>query len=284
MMRIHELSSRQCAFALLDAPQGRGRDAQRELLYQFEALLPQSIDGLQVAFSKPIEGKVVACACDRTLIESLRNSVDILIPDSIPVWLGESYTNLQRNQLNLLTGLMRPVSAVQRERLNAKLVCFASLVIMLLLVLGVSRRLHKIELQRDTVNSQIATIYSQVLPRTVGAQSQPDSVRFSSMLNQARATRTGTGTQSQHDLVFELSAIFTQWPTTIPFQVRSLVIGDDSLRMEVSVENNELATQVIQAISQLHGWEISTRTTTPRADQVDLSVTLSRSSSAEEAS
>lgn len=283
-MRIHELSSRQCAFALLDAPQGRGRDANQELLYQFEAVVPQSIDELQVAFSKPIEGKVVACACDRTLVESSRNRADLLIPDSIPAWHGDSYTNLQRTQLNLLTGSMRPVSAVQREQRTAKFVCFASLVIMLLLALGVSRRSQKIESQRETVNAQTASLYSQVLPKASGSHSQPDSVRFISMLNQARATRTGTGTQSQHDLVFELSTIFTQWPTTIPSQVRSLVIGDDSLRIEVSVENNELVTQLIQAISQLHGWEINTRTTTPRAEQVDLSVTLLRSSKSEGAS
>ena len=55
-MRIHELPTNACAFALLDAPSGGRKDAQLELLYTFEAVLPQPVDEMQVVFSRPVDG------------------------------------------------------------------------------------------------------------------------------------------------------------------------------------------------------------------------------------
>jgi len=274
-MRIHELPASTCAFALLDAPSGSGKDAQLELLYAFEAVLPQPVDEMQVVFSKPIDGKVVGCACDRKTVQGFRSKAEILIPQSVPEWLAIQITDNQRRQLNLLTGSMRPTSSLTRDRASAKIICFTSIAMMLMIVFGVNRRINTIESQRAIVNEQDAKMYDEVLPRSTGPNTLPNAIRFAALLNQARATRTGAVQLSQQDLVADLAGLFEQWPVEVDIQVRSLIMSADSIRVELSVQDNELAAQVIQHLDQLPEWEIKHRSMTPRSDQVDLSMTLS---------
>lgn len=275
-MRIHQLSSNECAFAVLDAPTGTGKEARLELLYQFEALIPQSIDEVQVVFSKPMDGKVVACACNKETVQGFRSKAEILIPDSLPDWLEVELFDAQRKQLNLLTGSMRPILSLNRDLATAKLVCFASIVALLVAFVGLQRRISQIETQQVAVNEQIASMYDEVLPFATGPNTQPNAIRFATMLNQARATRTGTVQLAQQDLVKDLASIFGQWPTVKDIQVRSLILSPDTVRVELSVDDNQSATQVIEQISQLTEWTIETRATNPSSDRVDLSMTLSR--------
>ncbi len=274
-MRIHELPSNTCAFALLDAPSGSRKDAQLELLYAFEAVLPQPVDEMQVVFSKPIDGKVVGCACDREIVQGFRSTAEMLIPQSVPEWLGVQITDNQRRQLNLLTGSMRPTSSLNRDRVSAKMVCFALIAMMLMVVFGVNRRINTIESQRAIVDEQIADLYDGVLPRSTGPNTLPNAIRFAALLNQVRATRTGAVQLSKQDLVADLAGIFEQWPNEIDVQVRSLIMSTDMIRVELSVQDNELAAQVILHLDQLPEWEIKHRSMTPRSDRVDLSMTLS---------
>ena len=284
MMRIHELSSKECSFAVLDAPTGSGKDARLELLYQFEALLPQSVDEVQVVFTKPMDGKVIACACDKETVQGFRSKAEMLIPDSVPDWLEVEVSDTQRQQLNLLTGSMRPISSLNRDRATAKLVCFASIVALLVVFVGAHRRINQIETQQASVNEQIASVYDSVLPRASGPNTQPNAIRFATLLNQARATRTGAVQLAQQDLVKDLVSILGQWPTEIDIQVRSLILNLDTVRVELSVQDSKAATQVIDRLGQLTDWAIETRSMTPRSDQVDLSMTFSRSANEEQSS
>ena len=283
-MRIHELPSNACAFALLDAPSGSGKEAQLELLYAFEAILPQPVEEMQVVFSKPIDGKIIGCACDRKTVQGFRSKAEILIPQSVPEWLGIQITDNQRRQLNLLTGSMRPTSSLTRDRASAKIICFTSIAMMLMIVFGVNRSINTIESQRAVVDEQIAEMYNKVLPRSTGPNTLPNTIRFAALLNQSRATRTGAAQLSQQDLVADLAGIFEQWPTEIDIQVRSLIMSADTIRVELSVQDNELAAQMIQHLDQLPEWEIKHRSMTPRSDRVDLSMTLSQRAIEEDAS
>ena len=283
-MRVHELPSKECSFAVLDAPAGSGKEAQLELLYQFEALLPQPVDEVQVVFTKPMDGKVIACACDMETVQGFRSQAEMLIPDSIPDWLEVEVSETQRQQLNLLSGSMRPISSLNRDRATAKLVCFASIVALLVVFVGVHRRINQIETQQALVNEQIAALYDSVLPRATGPNTQPNAIRFATLLNQARATRTGAVQLAQQDLVKDLALIFEQWPIEINIQVRSLILNPDTVRVELSVQDSKAATQVIDRLGQLTDWAIETRSMMPRSDKVDLSITLARAASEEQSS
>lgn len=274
-MRIQELPSNACAFALLDAPSGGGKDAQLELLYAFETVHPQPIDELQVVFSRPVDGKVVGCACDRKTVQGFRSKAEMLIPQTIPEWLGVQDSDSQRRQLNLLTGSLRPTALLNRDRISSKIICFASIVMILMIILGVNRRINAIESQRVIVDEQVAELYADVLPQSIGPNSLPNAIRFAALLNQARATRTGAVQLSQQDLVADMAGLFEWWPSEIDVQVRSIIMSDGTIRLELSVQDNELAAQVIQSLDQLPEWEIKNRSMTPRSDQVDLSMTLS---------
>lgn len=283
-IHIHELLSNACAFALLDVPSGGSKEAQLEMLYAFEAVLPQPVDEMQVVFSNPIDGKVVGCACDRKIVQGYRSTTEILIPQSVPEWLGIEITDSQRRQLNLLNGSMRPTSSLNRDRLTAKMICFASIAMLLMFVLGVNRRINTIESQRAIVDEQVAQMYDEILPRSTGPNTLPDAIRFAAMLNQAHATRTGAVQFSQRDLTADLAGIFKQWPNEIGVQVRSLIMSADSIRLELSMQDNEIAAQMIQRLDQLPEWEIKHRSMTPRMDQVDLSMTLSHKAIEEQSS
>ena len=275
-MRIHELPTNACAFALLDAPSGGRKDAQLELLYTFEAVLPQPVDEMQVVFSRPVEGKVVGCACDRKTAQEFRSKTEMLIPQSIPKWLGIQMTDSQRRQLNLLSGSMQPITSLGRARTSAKIVCFTSIAMMSLILFGVHRRIKSIESQQVIVNRQIIEMYDEVLPRSTGPNTLPNAIRFAALLNQAKATRTGAVQSSKQDLVADLAGILEQWPSDVDLQVRSFVMSAGTVRLELSVQSNERASQIIQSFDQLPEWEINNRSMTPRSEQVDLSMTLSQ--------
>jgi len=275
-MRVHKLPSSECAFALLKAPSGTRKEARLELLYQFEAVLPQSIDDVQVVFTKPFDGQVVACACDLETVQSFRAKAEELIPDSFPEWVGNKIYKTHGQQLNLLTGSMRPISALNRNQATAKLVCFAAILALFAVISGAHRRINQVESKHTEVSDQIASQFDTVLPRITGANTQPDAIRFATLLNQARATRTGTVQLVQHDLVKDLADIFAQWPTPIDIQVRSFTMGSESVRVDLFVHDNETAAQVIEQLGDLEGWSIKSREMRPSSGKVDLSMRFTR--------
>ncbi len=275
-MRVHKLPSSECAFALLDAPSGNGKEAQLELLYQFEAMLPQSIEDVQVAFSKPINGKVIACACDKDTVQSFRSKAEVLVPDLFPEWIDKELYTTHGQQLNLLTGSMKPFSSLNRDRSTAKLVCFTTILTMLVVFVGVHRRIDQIKSQHAEVAGLIASQFDTVLPETTGPNTQPDAIRFATLLNQASATRTGAVEWVQHDLVKDIADIFVQWPTSLDIQVRSFTMGSESVRMDLFVLDNEAAAQVIEQLGDLEGWSMKSREMRPSSGKVDLSMSFTR--------
>ena len=126
------------------------------------------------------------------------------------------------------------------------------------------------------MNRQIIEMYDEVLPRSTGPNTLPNAIRFAALLNQAKATRTGAVQSSKQDLVADLAGILEQWPSDVDLQVRSFVMSAGTVRLELSVQSNERASQIIQSFDQLPEWEINNRSMTPRSEQVDLSMTLSQ--------
>jgi len=276
-MRVHELSQQECVFALLEDPASRRSDRDRELLYQFEALVPQDVGDVHLVFSKPINGKVIACGCDRDRVQQYQSEAEMLVPASLPDWIGVDSSDAICKELNLLVGAMKPVSFRDREHVTAKIVCFASIVMVLVVMLGVQRKRSVLNERLTDINTQIASMYQQVLPRSSNHNAQPDTIRLSTLLNQARATRTGAIGLTGHDLVKDLAGVFESWPRELDIQVRALTLNERTLRIELSVSDNEVASEVVRELSSLKGWGIETRSTNPRSDRVDLNMTLARS-------
>jgi type II secretory pathway component PulL len=274
-MRIEELPARDCAFALLDIPIGSGTDAQKELLFQLESVLPQPLETVHAAFER-VDGMVIAVACERSRIDGFRSSTDRLVPASIPAWTGIEDTEAVRMRLNLLTGEMRPVSAIRRSKNTAMLVCACLLFSMVLFSIGVSRRLSEIGKQQEILNGQIAVLYDNVLPRSSSENAQPKSVRFATILNTVRSTRTGSSSIERVDLVSDLSELLSQWPRIENLQVQSLTIQPGTARLQMSAPDNDRSTAVIDALVSMPGWESAGRNTTPRADRVEISLSLIR--------
>jgi type II secretory pathway component PulL len=278
-MRVFKIDHHECFFGLLDDVPGRGSERLRELGYQFEGLVPLPIDELQVAYAKLENGKVVACGCPVSMAQQHRSKAEVLIPDILPDWMEIDLSDAQQLQLNMLTGKCRPVSVIKRNRSTSKLVTAVSIACVVLMILGLQRRIDQASKQHDVITGQIDEMYSEVLPVSSGSSAQPQAIQFQTLLNETRSTRTeGTG-MSEHDLVHDLAQFLGDWPGIEGTQVQSVVLGPDLLSLKLSAPDNDSATQLIQVISDFQDWNIQNRSTTPRSDSVDLDLTISRAES-----
>lgn len=275
MMRVHQVPQQECMFALLDAPHGRGKQAIQELVYQFEAMLPCDIATLQMVFSRPLEdGKVVACACPKSQIESWQDRYDLACPASFPQWLRVTNADSVRSQLNLLSGAMRPRSVRMREGQTAKLLCFLSLVSLLLVFLGMQRRIESHRQARAVIEDQIAELYSGVLPPAAPGITQPDSIRFAAMLNQASAVRTGTSQDRAKDLIADLTTLLETWPEQSEPRTQSISLTSTGARLQLTLPSNEKAADFLSAFRTSPEWEIHTQETRPQNGEVSLTLEL----------
>ena len=279
-MRIHEIAAEECVFAVLDAPIGRGKHRRQELLYQFEAVLPQTVEELQIVFSKEHDGKVIACGCRRSQVHAFQSQAELLIPESFPEWIGNEFAtpvpDQIRESLNLLTGPFQPLSVKRFERSTAKLVAIASLAILIIVLITSQRHLRAIQQQQAVVDAQTDRLFQTVLPPSTGPGTQPDAIRFATLMNTMQSTRTGVSDVRREDLIADLAAIFEGWPSDIEIQMQSLDLGKDSLSIQLSVQQDEAVAQVIAKLSELERWSVLSRTTTPRSGGVDLSIRFQR--------
>ncbi len=278
-MRVHEISSRFCSFAILDAPVGSKSVVRSELLYSFEAYLPCSIEDVVVVFSTPLNGKIVACACSRDVLQEYRLNYEAVILESFPEWI--QYDDKVRASLNLLSGDIRPISTENRARTTSKIVCFASLVIALLMLIAVHRHADSNGLKRLEIEGEINRLYNDVLTADTSSSSMPNAIRFAAMVNEAQATRTGDVESTQPDLVADMATIFDQFPADTHIQLELFTLSSSSLRLSVAFYNNDDALVFIEQLSQLKKWEIKNRTLKPSENMIELDATLERGPSLE---
>ena len=265
-------------FAVLSAPTGRGGEARQELVYQFEALLPVPMDAVGMAFSRPYEGKVIACACDKDRLGSSRLGFERAIPADLPGWISGELPPSIREQLNLLTGPMKPTLHRRRERTTAKAVCFASLVVTMLVYLGAQRRASSLDKRLEQTDQQIGALYRAALSPLPTPDAQPDAIRFAALMNRAAMTRSGAQIDMDHAPASDLAALLSAWPRTSPAQVRSLIADRQGMRLEITLPSNEAAGELLAALGGVVGWEVASHSMTPRADQIELSLRLNPAS------
>ena len=280
MMRVHEIAAEECVFAVLDTPIGRGNHRRQELLYQFEAVLPQSVEELQIVFSKEHDGRVIACGCRRSQVHALQSQAELLIPESFPEWVENEFaspvSNQIRESMNLLTGCFQPLSVKRYERSTARLVAIASMAVLIIVLITSQRHLRAIQQQQAVVDAQTDRLFQNVLPPSRGSGTQPDAIRFATQMNTMQSTRTGVSDVQREDLIADLAVVLEDWPSDIEIQMQSLDLGSDSLSIQLSVQQDEAVAQVIAKLSELQQWAILSRTTTPRSNGVDLSIRFQR--------
>ncbi len=264
-----------CMFAVLPAPASRGRDRQRELTYAFEGILPLPIDECQIAFA--INGaEVIGCACKRAALMPMRLKHEIVTPNRIPEWLGVSEPERCLKQLNLLRGEMRSQIRQRRMRTTLRLVSGIMCVISVLVVYESQQRLRMWSQQSITVREDIKALYDGVLPS--GEQStQPDAIRFATVLNELARTRTGAGPQHHEDLVADLAYLLAQWPSDSQAQLQQIRLDASTAQLSVSFPDNDRALSILDYLTDLEGWDVRSRDMQPTQDRVILNVHIARS-------
>ena len=277
-MIVAEIPLESCMFAKLPIPSGRGRVRYQELLYAFEALLPLPIEECQIVFANATDG-VVACACRKTDLESVRSTAEAAVPRELPAWISSQDPELVCRQLNLLSG---DLGSMIRERRHGRTVLIASVVLLAAAGIFASSAFHrasKLEHQVDEVRGDIDALYRIVLPKVDGL-AQPDSIRFATIMNQLNASRTGVVHSAEHELIEELASLVGEWPAEAMAQVRSLRIDQSGGQLEITLPDNQHASMLLSHITNMQGWEVQSRSTRPAANgSMELSVQIRRVSS-----
>lgn len=275
-MRVVRIAAEACMFAELPKPAGKGRSADQELRYAFEAVLPTPIDEVHMVFA-PAGERVIGCAVSIESLLSHQESAEVLIPDGLPEWLTCDSPSSICAQLNFLTGKFLPASYRRRSERTLKLASFLLLLSSILFYIGAMRRVGRLETDATTLRGDIRAMYARVLPPPIAGNSQPDFIRFQTLLNQLSATRTGTeDTHHSAQIIPALSSLLQDWPEDNQAQVRSLQVGRSELRFEAGFPDNRMASAMIEHFQQTHSWMMQSHQVSARADQVDLSVQLIR--------
>ena len=277
-MIVAEIPLESCMFAKLPLPSGRGRIRYQELLYAFEALLPLPIEECQIVFADATDG-VVACACRKTELESVRSTAEVAIPRELPVWISSQDPEIIRRQLNLLSGNFVSMTRERRQGRTVLLACVILLAAAGIFAISAFHRAGRLERQVSEVRGDIDDLYRIVLPKVDGL-AQPDSIRFATIINQLNASRTGVVHSTEHQLIEELAVLIREWPAEAMAQVRSLRLDQSGGQFEITLPDNQHASMLLAHITNTQGWEVQSRSTRPAANgRMELTVQIRRDSS-----
>lgn len=261
-------------FASLPVTAGRGRDRQRELVYAFEGLLPIPIEECQIAFATH-GPDVIGCACRRADLVPMRVKYEIVTPSRLPDWLGVSEPRQCLKQLNLLRGEMRSQIRLRRRNTTLKLVSGLLCVLSAFVVYQSQQRVKLWSHQSSEVRDEIQALYDGVLPSGQKA-TQPDAIRFATMLNELARTRTGANRHHHGDLIADFAYLLDRWPAEDQTQVQQIRLDASTAQLIVSVPDNDRALGVLDYLAGLDGWDVRSREIHPAHNRVNLSVQIAR--------
>lgn len=261
-------------FAVLPAPASRGRDRHRELVYAFEGMLPLPIEECQIAFATNGH-EIVGCACRRSVLVPMRQRYEVVTPTRLPAWLGVSEPGSCLKQLNLLHGDMRSKIRQRRSGTTLKLVCFLLCVMSALVVYQSRQRLKVWSYQSGVVRDDIQALYDSVLQSGQHA-TQPDAIRFATVLNELARTRTGADRPHHEDLVADLAYLLARWPEENQTRIQQIQVDASSAQLIVSLPDNDRALAVLDHLADLDGWDVRSRDIQPARDRVNLNVQIAR--------
>ena len=263
-----------CMFAQLPRSSGSKREQRQELKFAFEAILPIPVDQCQMAFAV-VDQSIIGCAVRKTLIASYRSTHETAIPRELPDWVPASEQAQCRAQLNLLTGEMESLIRINRRNRTLQMVSIVAVFIAVIVFVALQRQSNAWVSQAAEARGHMQAMNDSVLPLASG-NAQPDPIRFAMLLNQVSSTRTGTRDQAQHRLVEDLALLLEDWPESAEARVRSMSLDHNTIRLEMSLPNNELALSMLSFLSAKKDWDVRSREISPAADRVQLGVQLSR--------
>ena len=269
-----EIPFESCMFAQLPRSSGSKREQRQELKFAFEAILPIPVDQCQMAFAE-VDQCIIGCAVRKTVIASYRSTHESVIPRELPDWVPTSDQAQCRAQLNLLTGEMESLLRINRRNRTLQMASIVAVLIAGIVFFASQRQSHAWASQITQARGHMQAMYDSVLPPASGI-TQPDPIRFATLLNQVNSTRTGTRDQAQHQLVDDLALLLADWPESAEARVQSISLEHNTIGFEMSLPNNELALSMLSFLSGKEDWAVRSREISPAADREQLGVQLTR--------
>lgn len=248
-------------WAVLEPPPGtRSRRAARDTwLNLLETQIPVAIEDVHAAFVPLDDGRVIACAMERSRLSSLVTDDPITlgpesIPDAVCAALGkdESERADVPHRLNLLHGAFEPRAVRATHRRQACLTLAAFCVTSAALTLGLERRTDALREQEARTRAALARLYDEVAP---GNPTQPGAIRMTAELRRLRLA--GGAKQNDdvpRDATHALASVLAAWPAhgEATLEAGRARAGDVSLTVLLPPEHD--ANAATEPLTQIPGW------------------------------
>ncbi len=234
-------------WAVLDAPGlARTGELPAGLLAMLEEDAPA--DGAELhAVCAPLEdGRLAACAAERSELAEIPTGVLSLIPASLPPFIGSAGFTPER--FNLLVGPFEP-PPVTRRRLKRH--AFASATVLLcglLIAVGLHRRASR--WGEHAQSAQAAAV------RLAAAASTPGGPKvLAAEAARLRGAREALAKAAPPlDASLALAAVLHAWPAGVPSKPQSIAVSPTGVSIAVSIEGD--AAAFLRAFTPPTGWTL----------------------------
>lgn len=223
--------------------------AHTELGYLFEDLLPVPIEDVHAVYTPLGDGRVVACGMDRAKLAEWAGGLFSLGPDRAPDFVRQVAPEL--GPINLLTGPFTPAPIrAARGRVWGRAVAACVLGAVLVSV-GSFRRAWWHNAQAQAHEQATSGIYQAVLPPAAGGQLP--QARLLSELRTLQQTRGRDDRPQAPDLALVLADLLSVWPADQNVRTDSLIIAPTGVTLVATLESNEQAQRLAQALGRAPG-------------------------------
>lgn len=247
----------------------RGPARTRALRFALEPELPLPIEEVVAVFASA-EGGIAACACRRDELEAIAERADVVLPESVPEWLG---CPIDPSSLDLLRGTtpsrrVRHASLAQGAVLLALVVALSAAV-----TLGMLRRAEGLKDAQRDIRSAIASAQDLVLP-PVGPSAQPASIRLAAELRRVDPSPSTSVEDRFPHATHTLEQILSRWPAEARLQ--RLAVGKRDIRLDLGLPAGQDPSELLGNLETLEGWSLAAPVIRQSPSGTTLSISLQR--------
>ncbi len=248
-----------CVIDTRDLP-GRGlfhRLSREQLRFAFEPLLPLPLEDVEVVSKALADGRCLGCAIERSVCEmALDNGALTFGPTAIPADLHLTSAPPPES-FNFLRGALEPRPIRRLRRHWSTIVVIAALVALLLINLGLNRRLAVVVAATDDLAALINDAYQDAVGHLLIPGGQPPAIILTGELRRLRQTRNAAQDPSGStiDAGSALMQLLSRWPHEVHALTESIVASPPTVTVTCLLPDAVEAQRMAAALSTVEGWQ-----------------------------
>ncbi len=227
------------------------KQARMNLDVLLETHLPVSPESVYAVYASLGEGRVLACAVDRTALANIPPEWIALAPKSLPPFLSD--LQLDPSVLNVLVRDFEPRVYRHAARRRTLIACSAMVLCTLLICLGWTRRVQAAADLNQSIEHEVV----QATNHTLGVAYSSGSDAQAAM-ERALDRSTMLASSGRHLTTFDAAAalqdLLAQWPHNEEVTVQNLSVTQDAVSVNIDVRGD--AQAFLKSITPPANWKL----------------------------